>query len=106
MDNELQQLFNHLPVNAANVPAILDYYESVDAASLTRKIRSIPAFKSILSPMKEIDGKFIPDLNSRYFTEDFECGTFYIRDTARKYGVSIPTIDMVCDWYEQLKRCQ
>ena len=103
MDEELQRLLQRLPVNAANVPTILDYYESVDASSLTRKIRSIQAFQSILSPMKEVDGRFVPDLNSRYFTEDFECGTLYIRDTARQNGVSTPTIDMVCEWYEKLK---
>lgn len=104
MDGELQQLLKCLPVNPANVPTILEYYESVDAPSLTRKIRSIQAFQSILSPMKEVDGgKYIPDLDSRYFTEDFECGTFYIRDTARQQGVETPAIDMVCAWYEQLK---
>ena len=54
--------------------------------------------------MKEVDGgKYIPDLDSRYFTEDFECGTFYIRDTARQHGVETPAIDLVCAWYEQLK---
>lgn len=80
-----------------------DYYESNDASTLTHKIRSIPAFKTILSPMRgECDG-YIPDLSSRYFTEDFECGTFYIRDTARLKGVDTPVIDRVCEWYESLK---
>lgn len=103
MDNELQELLKQLPVDQMSVPSILDYYESTDASSLSRKIRSIPAFKSIMSPMKQTDGGFIPDLDSRYFTEDFECGTFYIRDTARLNGIETPTIDRVCEWYEHLK---
>lgn len=103
MDNELQLLLRKLSIERESVPSILDYYESVDAASLTRKIQSIPAFKSIQSPMKEVDDGFIPDLKSRYFTEDFECGTFYIRDTARLNGVETPAIDKVCEWYENLK---
>ena len=103
MDNELQELLKHLPVDPSSVPTILDYYESTDASSLTRKIRSIPAFKSIMSPMKKVDDGFIPDLESRYFTEDFECGTFYIRDTARLNGIDTPAIDRVCEWYENLK---
>ena len=103
MDDELQELLKHLPVNTKSVPSILDYYESTDASSLTRKIRSIPAFKSILSPMKQRGNGFIPDLDSRYFTEDFECGTFYIRDTARLNCIETPAIDRVCEWYENLK---
>ena len=103
MDNELQELLKHLPVDPMSVPSILDYYESTDASSLSRKIRSIPAFKSIMSPMKQAGNGFIPDLDSRYFTEDFECGTFYIRDTARLNGIETPAIDMVCEWYERLK---
>ena len=103
MDNELQQLLQQLPVNPRNVPSILEYYESTDASSLTRKIRSIPAFQGIMSPMIEVDGKYIPDLNSRYFAEDFECGTFLIRDVARKKAIATPVIDMVCAWYEKLK---
>lgn len=103
MDNELQVLLKHLPVNPNNVPTILDYYESTDASSLTSKIKSIPAFKTIQSPMKEVESGFIPDLESRYFTEDFECGTFFIRDTARLNNIETPVIDRVCEWYEMLK---
>lgn len=103
MDNELQLLLKHLPVHPNSVPSILEYYESSDAASLTRKIRSIPAFQTIKSPMKEVDNGFIPDLYSRYFVEDFECGTFYIRDTARLNAIDTPAIDKVCQWYEKLK---
>jgi hypothetical protein len=104
MDNELQSLLRLLPVEPNSVPSILEYYESVDASTLTQKIRSIPAFKSIKSPMIENEGDgYIPDLNSRYFIEDFECGTFYIRDTARLKGVDTPAINRVGEWYESLK---
>lgn len=103
MDSELQSLLRHLSIDQNSVPSILDYYESVDASSLTQKIRSIPAFKTIQSPMKQVGNGFIPDLKSRYFTEDFECGTFYIRDTARLNGIDTPAINQVCEWYESLK---
>ena len=103
MDSELQLLLRHLSIDQNSVPSILDYYESVDASSLTQKIRSIPAFKTIQSPMMQAGNGFIPDLKSRYFTEDFECGTFYIRDTARLNGIDTPAINRVCEWYESLK---
>lgn len=104
MDAELQELLVRLSVNRANIPPILDYYESVDAKTLTYKIKSIPAFKEILSPMRQLgEGGFVPDLNSRYFTEDFEYGTFFIRETARRNDLATPKIDMVCKWYENIK---
>ena len=103
MDNELQLLLKHLPVDPNSVPSILSYYESDDASSLTRKIKSIPAFRTIKSPMKKKGDGYVPDFKSRYFTEDFECGTFYIRDIARLNGVETPVIDGVCQWYENLK---
>ena len=53
--------------------------------------------------MKEVESGFIPDLESRYFTEDFECGTFFIRDIARWNNIQTPVIDRVCEWYETLK---
>ena len=103
MDNELRLLLEKLSVNPNSVPPILEYYESSDAASLTQKIKSIPAFKTILSPMKKVKTGFVPDLESRYFTEDFEYGTFFVRETARLHGINTPVIDMVCEWYESLK---
>ena len=74
MDREFQQLLQVLPVREGSIPTILDYYESSDAASLTRKLRSIQAFKGILAPMKAVEGGFVPDFSSRYFTEDFPYG--------------------------------
>ena len=41
MDNEFMTLLTVLGVSFKAVPSLLDYYESVDAASLTRKISSI-----------------------------------------------------------------
>ena len=81
-----------------SIPTILDYYESTDAASLTRKLQSIEAFKGILSPMKQVEGGFVPDFCSRYFTEDFPYGLRIIQDLARKHQVNIPTIDQVLAW--------
>ena len=74
MDNELQALLARLPVRPGAIPAVLAYYQSTDAASLAAKLRSIEAFKGIASPMKAVDGGFIPDWESRYFTEDFPYG--------------------------------
>ena len=98
MDAEFQTLLKVMGIREGIIPPLLEYYESSDAASLTRKIASIPAFKSILAPMKETPEGWVPDFASRYFTEDFPFGLSYIRDLAHEHGVPCPTIDRVYDW--------
>lgn len=98
LDCEFFHLLRVLPVREGSIPTILDYYESTDAASLTRKLRSIEAFKGILAPMKAVAGGFVPDFQSRYFTEDFPFGMRIIQQLARQHQVAIPMIDKVLMW--------
>jgi hypothetical protein len=99
MDAELQALLLHLPVRRGAIPSVLDYYQSTDAASLAAKLRSIEAFKGIPAPMKPVQSGFIPDWNSRYFTEDFPFGLAFIRKTADEHGLSTPTMDRIYNWW-------
>jgi len=96
MDAEFFQLLEILGVH--HLPTLLDYYESTDAVSLTRKISSIPAFQTITSPMKQVEGGWVADFESRYFTEDFPYGLRWIKEEAEKYGVATSHIKMVYDW--------
>lgn len=98
MDEEFQTLLRKLGIKEDVIPTLLDYYESYDAKSLTNKIKSIKAFQSIKSPMKRTDEGWIPDFNSRYFTEDFPYGLRFIRDLSKKYGIKTPVIDKVYEW--------
>ena len=98
MDAEFMTLLEKLPVAKGAIPSLLEYYESTDAASLTRKISSIAAFQTITSPMREAEGGWVPDFSSRYFTEDFPFGLKYIKDMAIECGVITPTIDRVLAW--------
>lgn len=98
MDKEFMQLLSKLPINMANIPTLLDYYESTDAESLTRKISSITAFQTIKSPMKEVVGGWIPDFESRYFTEDFPFGLKIIKELAEEHHIVTPMIDKVYQW--------
>ena len=98
MDSELQQLIARLPVRPGSIPTVLEYYESTDAPSLARKLRSIEAFKKILSPMRQVEGGWVPDFQSRYFTEDFPYGLRIVHEQARQHGISTPTIDKVLAW--------
>ena len=98
MDDEFQQLLKALGLKPGCIPTILDYYDSTDTISLTQKLHDIKAFQGIPSPMKEIEGGWIPDFSSRYFTEDFPYGMRFIVETAHKQGVPIPTIETVYQW--------
>jgi hypothetical protein len=105
MDEEFQILLDVLPVTKGSIPTILDYYESTDAVSLTNKLQSIQAFKGLKSPMKKIDGGYIPDFSSRYFTEDFPFGLQIVQNQARQHGISTPMIDEILAWgNKQIKK--
>ena len=96
MDAEFFKLLDKLDVHS--IPSLLTYYESTDANSLTRKIQSIPAFQSITSPMKQVEGGWVADFESRYFTEDFPFGLSFIVKVASQNGENIPTIKKVYNW--------
>ena len=98
MDTEFFQLLKVLPVSEGFLPTALNYYESHDAESLAQKLSSIQGFKGITSPMKETEGGWVADFESRYFTEDFPYGLKYIWKLAHEKGISCPNIDMVYEW--------
>lgn len=98
MDAEFMNLVRALGVTEGAIPSLLEYYESTDAESLCRKISSIAAFQSITSPMTRVPGGWVPDFQSRYFTEDFPFGLHFIKQLAEEKEVPTPTIDKVYAW--------
>jgi hypothetical protein len=50
--------------------SVLDHYNVKNAHELTVKLQSISSFREILSPMKKQGELWVPDFESRYFTED------------------------------------
>ncbi len=99
MDEEFQKLIKKIGLKEGSIPPVLQYYESTDAESLTRKLHSIPAFKGIQSPMVVNHfGKYEPDFTSRYFTEDFPYGMRFIVEVANKYDMELPRIQKIYQW--------
>lgn len=98
MDSEFMKLTSKLEISSDTIPSLLEYYESTDAKSLTSKIKSIPAFKNITSPMRRVANGYVPDFSSRYFTEDFPFGLRFIKILAEENDISTPTIDKVLKW--------
>ncbi len=98
MDAEFMKLLEVLPITPGAIPSLLEYYESIDAESLTRKISSIIAFQNITSPMIQSGKGWIPDFKSRYFTEDFPYGLAIIKRLADERRIKTPVIDKVYEW--------
>lgn len=98
MDEEYFRLLNALGINVNNVETLLEHYESTTPQEMTQKIRSIESLSTILSPMKKIEGGWIPDFESRYFTEDFPFGLKFIVDLEKEYRIYTPTINKVFEW--------
>ena len=69
---------------------------------MTKKLSSIPAFKGIVTPSVKVDGGYIPDLRSRYFTADFSFGLSVIQQIGAIAGVKTPYIDSTMEWYEKI----
>lgn len=102
MDDELQTLCERIPLPLETVRSLRDYYESSTKEAMTKKIRSIAAFKGLPSPMKEENGAWLPDLSSRYFTSDFSFGMKVLKEIAALFQVPTPQMDAVWDWYARL----
>ncbi|MDD4116192.1 MAG: NAD/NADP octopine/nopaline dehydrogenase family protein, partial [Massilibacteroides sp.] len=99
-DDELHAIIQKLPVNPKEIPPLLTYYESTDAATLTQKIRSIAAFKGIKMSMKPVKNGFVIDYSNRYFTEDIPFGLLIIKSLGVLTDTATPTIDNILCWIQ------
>lgn len=100
-DEEVQEICRALP-GLEHVKSLREHYESQTVEAMTRKLSGIPAFKGIGTPSVKVDGGFIPDLHSRYFTADFSFGLSIIQQIGVFAGVKTPNIDATMEWYEKI----
>lgn len=98
-DSELQKLCSEIPLELRSVIPLSVHYESSTPEAMTEKIRSIKAFKGLLSPMQQTESGWIPDWQSRYFAADFSYGLKIIKDIAELFHVSAPYINEVWKWF-------
>lgn len=100
MDNELHNLLGAMHgIDTSAIRPLPEHYESPTIEALTAKINSIPTFQSVFAPMKEVDGKYVADLSSRMFTEDFPWGLVVIRSYFEFFNIPSPKMDEVLKWY-------
>ena len=100
-DNEFQRMLQKIGLASDYTPPLLKYYESTDAPSLTRKIKSILSLKGIKAPMVACDGGYAPDWNNRYFSEDIPYGMLLIKYICQMIKIPTPNIDKIVTWYQE-----
>lgn len=99
-DSEVQEICRSLDkFDLSYVKSLRIHYESETPEALTRKIRSIKGFKGITSPAVKVEGGFIPDFNSRYFTADFPFGLAILTQIADFLNLDVPNMKETLQWY-------
>lgn len=99
-DEEVQEMCRRLDCfDLSYVKSLRIHYESATPEALTRKIQSIKGFKGITSPCVKVEGGYIPDLNSRYFTADFPYGLSILVQLADLLEMDAPYMKATLDWY-------
>ena len=91
-------MLKKLNVSTRHIATLLEHYESNDAQGMTDKLRSIKSLSTLLSPMKQTDGGWVPDLESRFFTEDFPYGLKTLYTLLKENGIPCPNIEKVYLW--------
>lgn len=106
MDKELFSLFDalgkyNLPVR--QIMPLLTHYDSTTELEMTKKLNSINSLKGLTTPnVVNEEGKYLPDLKSRYFTADFPYGLDILIAFLEFFNVNADNMKMVSDWYHDV----
>jgi Glycerol-3-phosphate dehydrogenase len=101
-DSELQEMLKIMnKLDLHNVRSLKIHYESDTVKEMTKKLCSIKSLHNLASPMKTVDGGWIPDFESRYFTADFPYGLAIIEELAEVLKYDAPNIKSTMDWYRK-----
>lgn len=102
-DGELQKMLKIMDkLDLHDVRSLKLHYESDTVDAMTKKLCSIKSLHNLASPMKQVDGGWVPDFKSRYFTADFPYGLAIIEELAAVLGFSAPNIKDTMDWYRRV----
>lgn len=74
-----------------------------DKTSLMTALRTNAGYADITHPMICLeDGRFVPDFNHRFLSEDVPFGLVVVRSIAEIAGVATPHIDKVLSWCQEM----
>ena len=72
-----------------------------DLSSLKQIFRTNSGYKGFHTPMKEIEGGWIPDFENRYFTEDIPSGLCIYKGIAELLELETPMMDTILNWAQE-----
>ena len=102
-DDELQQMLRLMDqLDLSYVRSLRIHYQSESAEAMTRKLSSIKSLHSLASPMKRVEGGWVPDFNSRYFMADFAYGLAIIEAFAMVLGYDAINVKRTMNWYRRV----
>lgn len=108
-DDELQEACKKMSrYDLSGILSLKEHYEistmngNTDVEKMTNKIRQLVYLKDGVPMIRQENGSFVPNFESRYFTEDFPFGLCIVKDFCRICGVDTPHIDRVLGWYDKL----
>lgn len=102
-DEEVQKICQALKqFDLSYVTSLKVHYESPTVQAMTEKISSIAGFKGLTSPATQVEGGYIPDFNSRYFTADFSYGLTILVQIAKLSDVDTPNMNETLAWYQKI----
>lgn len=108
-DDELQQACRIMSrYDLSGILSLKEHYEissmpgKTDVEKMTNKIRQLVYLKDNVPMIEQESGKYVPNFESRYFTEDFPFGLCVVKDFCRLCDVATPYIDRVLGWYDRL----
>lgn len=85
-------------------PMLVSWYDESmigDPTTLTSYFRTNKGYSGIGTPMAKVEGGWVPDFTTRYFTEDVPYGLCVTRGVATMAEVPTPTIDMLIEWAQK-----
>lgn len=101
-DREIQAACRAIPLDLHQVWPILQHYGLAREEDLTERIRGLRALSPVKAPLQATPEGLVPNLDSRFFTEDFPHGLLVVRAVAALAGVATPQMDAMLTWAGEL----
>jgi hypothetical protein len=102
-DDEVQNICKALTgCDLSYVKSLKLHYGGDTPKQITQKISGIQSFQGLKTPSLKINGGYIPDLHSRYFTADFSFGLEILVQIADFMEVNVPNMKETLKWYHEI----
>lgn len=73
-----------------------------DNRTLMLAMQTNRAYETIRTPLKKVDGGFVPNIEHRFFLEDVPFGLVVLRDLADMMQLEVPMISELIEWSQEL----